>query len=72
MRLPILKGLISMTRRPMSRERKDGFVTSERSKAFADLLYHVVVKLDCGATPIELGEDVVNLGKAMGRIQKPD
>lgn len=56
----------------MSRVRKDGFVTSERSKAFADLLYSVVVQLDCGATSIQLGEDVVNIGKAMGRIQKPD
>ena len=49
----------------MNRARKDGYVSSERAAGLADLLYHVVVKLDTGTPPFQLADDVANLAKAM-------
>lgn len=49
------------------RTRRGGFVTSDKSAAFADLLYHIVVKLDCGEAAYLLADDVETLGRAMKR-----
>lgn len=51
----------------MNRHRKDSYVTSDKSKAFADLLYLIVVKLDSGERAFNLADDVETLGKAMRR-----
>lgn len=49
----------------MSRIRRDDYVRSEKARAFADLLYHEVVKLDCGKSPFELADQIITIGKAM-------
>lgn len=51
----------------MTRTRKGGYVYAPKGEAFADLLYSIVNKLDCGAAPYELARDVENIGRAMGR-----
>lgn len=48
-----------------SRERKDGYAVTERAAGLADLLYFVVVELDCGRPPFELVKDVEAIAKAM-------
>lgn len=48
------------------RTRKQEYVTSERSKAFADLLFECVCELDSGTPAFELTERVSNIARAMG------
>lgn len=48
----------------MNRPRRD-CVTSDKSKAFADLLYFIVVKLDTGTPHFMLADEVKALGRAM-------
>lgn len=51
----------------MNRERKDGYVVSDKGQAFGDLLYFLVVKLDTGTPPYEIAKEVEAIGRAMGR-----
>ncbi len=42
----------------MNRQRRDGFVTSDKSQNAADLLWSVVCHLDAGKPAFELADDV--------------
>lgn len=47
------------------RQRKDGYVVSDKAKAVADLLYSIVVKIDCGEPHYRFADDVENIAKVM-------
>lgn len=38
---------------------------TERAAGLSDLLYNVVVRLDCGESPHKLADDVASIAKAM-------
>lgn len=50
---------------PNSRERKDGYAVTERTAGLADLLFLIVTRLDCGASPTDLAGEVKAIGQAM-------
>ncbi len=50
----------------MSRRRQDGYAVTDRAAGLADLLYNVVVRLDCGTAPADLKRDVESIARAMG------
>lgn len=48
-----------------NRERKDGYAVTERTAGIADLLFLIVTKLDCGASPTDLACEVKAIARAM-------
>ncbi len=49
----------------MNRERKDGYAVTDKAQAIANLLYAVVVKIDCGHPVWQFADEVECLAALM-------